>query len=866
MLSNRILSVKPIINYPSLAQIGQTYLMTIDLQPEEDSDWQLEEEEYPVYCSVNSEVFESRAIGEPIVTLHRFGGSYGAASFLLKAEKSNQDERLVVLFRNKWGALIKSIEIENIRVLAKADKHNITPLIKEKISVNENKNTQRSFLQDISDSLDNSSESKHIADIFIEFGLSTTDIVNQWMQNTYLPANLRVEWEARLSQISTETYTASQRYFDRCLERHGLVRVLGMREVVEIESTYTEVNTFNENPLDAFQTADELENSYQQSSQRLQTQTLKTESGIKVVNKTQFLMILGGPGSGKTTFLRKTLLNILRGQNGDYTHERIPILIELKNLIEDSINLIEYLVKELKICAFPMAQEALEKLLEQGKIVILLDGLDEIASDKLENTVQSLESFIDKYDKNQFIITCRPLVYRRRLKRFQDVTIANFGDDQIRSFIQRWFKSRYDDQGKELGDDLWKVIQSPINVGVKELTHTPIFLIFICLVYDRSRTIPRNRSVLFGKATRILLEEWSAEKRIDRDLIYEHLTVELEEIFLSEVAYKSFSEERLFFSKQKLLEEIESFIRKNITPSGTIQATAVLKAIEDQQGIFVQRAVDVYSFSHLTLQEYFVAQYIADNVLQESIVKEYLTDVRWRDVFLLISGLLSEGNDCDNFLLAIESTLQKYVASSRLNDLIRWAKNITSGARSKYKPSLRRSIAIFVVLSLQYVSDMNSVNKGNFDFSIVQNFYDLSVELNSESGSLLSDIFHSLKNLNQNNSFEFLLSLAQTVQEISVFGSNNNIVALLHALDNISLNHRASEASEQSELLIEQAITVWYNILSFEQTSLVLSEEEKTTLSKYAYGTSLLLKVQKASVRVSRSKWKQIEKRILTSV
>ena len=85
MSDSKTLSVKPIVHYPRVAQVGKTYLMTIDLQVEEGFKWESEEEEYPIYCTVNSDLFSSKPIGEPVIILHCFGGSYGEARFLLTA-------------------------------------------------------------------------------------------------------------------------------------------------------------------------------------------------------------------------------------------------------------------------------------------------------------------------------------------------------------------------------------------------------------------------------------------------------------------------------------------------------------------------------------------------------------------------------------------------------------------------------------------------------------------------------------------------------------------------------------------------------------------------------------------------------------
>lgn len=116
---SRTIAVKPIIKYPREAQVGKTYLMTIDLQPEDGFEWQHEEEEYPVYCSVDSNLFSSKPIGEPVIVLHRFGGSYGEAKFLLIANSELGQGNIKVVFINAWGVSIKVLELEQICLVSR---------------------------------------------------------------------------------------------------------------------------------------------------------------------------------------------------------------------------------------------------------------------------------------------------------------------------------------------------------------------------------------------------------------------------------------------------------------------------------------------------------------------------------------------------------------------------------------------------------------------------------------------------------------------------------------------------------------------------------------------------------------------------
>ncbi|NET33816.1 MAG: AAA family ATPase [Cyanothece sp. SIO1E1] len=105
-----LLGVKPIITYPRKAQVGKTYLMTIDLQIE-DGEWQYDEEEYPIYCSVNSTLFSSKPVGEPVVILHRFGGNYGAANFLIKTMVQEVESNIRITLSNRWGFYLQTLII-----------------------------------------------------------------------------------------------------------------------------------------------------------------------------------------------------------------------------------------------------------------------------------------------------------------------------------------------------------------------------------------------------------------------------------------------------------------------------------------------------------------------------------------------------------------------------------------------------------------------------------------------------------------------------------------------------------------------------------------------------------------------------------
>ena len=151
-----------------------------------------------------------------------------------------------------------------------------------------------------------------------------------------------------------------------------------MKERLLLDEIYTAVKLLDENSIRFFTGLDALEETYRAKGKRsFGTNDSGRKDGMNVANAEQYLMVLGGPGIGKSTFLRKIGLETLK-KNGQIHHPCIPVLIELKDFRNDTINLKEKIIDEFLTCGFPEASTFTEASLSQGKLLVLLDGLDEV--------------------------------------------------------------------------------------------------------------------------------------------------------------------------------------------------------------------------------------------------------------------------------------------------------------------------------------------------------------------------------------------------------------------------------------------------------------------------------------------------------
>jgi len=657
-------------------------------------------------------------------------------------------------------------------------------------------------------------------------------------------------------------YTASGEYGKRYLKRHGILKALGMREAVPLQSVYTAVQFLDEQEIRSFESIQNLEEAYRQAKERnFQQQDCKKQEGLKIANQKQYLMVLGQPGAGKSTFLRKIGLEALKGKKGEFKSDRIPVFIELKSFTSSQIDIEKLIVEEFRICRFPSSEQFIAKALEQGKLLILLDGLDEVPTVNTNEVISKIQNFVDRYDKNSFIVSCRTAAYRNNFQRFTDVKLADFDDTQIEQFIGNWFQSEVDKQAGT-GQKCWKLLQKPEYAAAKELAHTPLLLTFLCLIYDRSQNFPNNRSVLYRKALRILLEEWAAEKRIQKEEIYQGLSTELEERLLSEIAYSGFETDKLFFSQREVVEPIKTFLAGNLNAPKHLDGEAVLNAIAVQQGILVERAEDVYSFSHLTLQEYLTAQYIADNNLIEQLVTDHLSDLRWREVFLLVAGLVRAKNGADDLLLLMEKEAQKYINTPKLQGLLQWADAATNGSEGDFKSVGKRALAIAIANPIANPIAIAIVNANAIDNANANAILNAIAMANVNGLPIVYAHVMAFPNF-KTNAYLSLIARAEEFQKIKIFKDVNwtELIAQLTALKDLFPD--ANQSYQTDLAFLDGLLDTWCNALHLNLEIVKLSQEEAEALADYLYANYLIIQCKAAAVRISAKTWKEIESRML---
>jgi predicted NACHT family NTPase len=171
---------------------------------------------------------------------------------------------------------------------------------------------------------------------------------------------------------------------------------------------------------------------------------------------------------------------------------------------------------------------------------------------------------------------------------------------------------------------------------------------------------------------------------------------------LSQIAYRTFATGNYFFKQNEVEQQIREFI-ENLPGARTdedalnLDSEAVLKAIEAQHDLFVERARGIYSFSHLTFHEYFAAREVKEKSHFPAL-GAHLTDKRWREVTLLAVGMVSNADTC---LQQMKQTVDSSLAGDeKLQRFLGWVDEKARSVNTPYKPAAIRAVYFAIDLTL----------------------------------------------------------------------------------------------------------------------------------------------------------------------
>ena len=344
----------------------------------------------------------------------------------------------------------------------------------------------------------------------------------------------------------------------------------------------------------------------------------------------QHLAIIGAPGSGKTTLLKHmalTLVNRKKPYRKTDIPYKLPFLLFLRDFVTAIKNSPTFsLVDAVQSHVIKWGRAAptgwVEHQLNKGNCLILLDGLDEVADPEMRRQIVNwVQQQMITYGKNRFIVTSRPFGYRNNpLSGVTVLEVNPFTPEQIEDFIYNWYlanevmSSQRNDPGihlkaKDGAQDLLRRLRNTPNLFA--LAVNPLLLTMIATVHRYRGSLPGTRIALYAEICEVFL----GKRQEARGLTVELSPAQKIQV-LQPLAYHMMLngiKEIPITRAREVIEEPLKLVSQQLQPE------AFLQLVENTSGLLLEREQELYSFAHLTFQEYLAAMYIRDNKLEDTL-------------------------------------------------------------------------------------------------------------------------------------------------------------------------------------------------------------------------------------------------------
>jgi formylglycine-generating enzyme required for sulfatase activity len=420
-------------------------------------------------------------------------------------------------------------------------------------------------------------------------------------------------------------------------------------------------------------------------------------SALELLDREDRLVLLGDPGSGKSTFVNFVALCLagealglaeanlpllaspLPDEDGEATGERqpwshgglLPVRVVLRDFAAKDLPaeptekatakcLWSYLERETREAGNADFFPQLRADLRDGRGLVLLDGLDEVpeADHRREQIRQAVQDFSTTVGTSRVVVTSRTYAYQNqawRLPGFAEGILAPFSAGQIARFVGLWYEQQEalgrmsKEKALERGELLRRVIFG--SDRLLALAERPLLLTLMASLHAwRGGNLPEKREQLYADAVELLLHTWESQRErspaLNEPSLAEWLRVDRQEVrqVLEELAFAAHGAQPDLQGTADVAEGDLVSGLMHLSRNPDANPKELVAYLRDRSGLLVERGPKVYTFPHRTFQEYLAACHLTGATFPEE-----LADLgrkapgRWREVVLLAGAKAARG-------------------------------------------------------------------------------------------------------------------------------------------------------------------------------------------------------------------------------
>ncbi len=351
----------------------------------------------------------------------------------------------------------------------------------------------------------------------------------------------------------------------------------------------------------------------------------------RAFQKYRLLLVIGDPGSGKTTLTKYYAMHCLDKENNKcrqlgFKEDIFPIYYPLRELefqkeTDEPLPLPRNLAKWSERHILDIPEKQFRTWLQKRKTLVLLDGLDEIGSkEKRRMVCRWLKNMSAGLKNARFVVTSRATGYRK-LDGIEMQTphlradIMDFTLPQQEEFLKKWFRAVFSAQlaSPDMPEKQWaeqqtkradqrsqtiiRFLQKEDNKAVRDLAAAPMLLQIMAILWQKSRHIPETRLALYDAALNYLLVFRDKNKDIDPLLPAE----EARRVLSPTALWMHETLKRDETPKGKMHEFMQPILD---TLAGQPKADAFCEHLRDRAGLIADYDRENYIFRHKSFREY----------------------------------------------------------------------------------------------------------------------------------------------------------------------------------------------------------------------------------------------------------------------
>ena len=418
---------------------------------------------------------------------------------------------------------------------------------------------------------------------------------------------------------------------------------------------------------------------------------------LEMLGREPTQVILGGPGSGKSTILHYAMLmvcqaNVARDMLPLHLQDApIPFLVELRNyMLQKAPDFVSYIVQNIKefYDAIIEAASLITLFGQEGKALVFFDGLDEVFNPaERRQMLDQFQTFAHRYPQTRVVVTSRIAGYNRTAlgtAGFEHYTLLPLTLGQIRHFANQWYQF-YTLEGTERTAQglVQRIIENP---RLLDLAGNPLLLTMMAVIY-KDRDLPNERWRLYQRCAETLLEDWELGKGIEvKDfkltvLVRTAQKAEiLQRVSMYMLEHSQSDRELNAIAYAPLLDIIASYLEEKYQRSrGDAEAIAVdiLHHLMEHTYVLAGIGEGIFGFVHRTFMEYFAACYCQAQFnarksnfawLTRKIFGAHWQGGEWEEVLLLLIAMLhDQGTPIREVVEYLRSKRSKRQAAVPLN-------------------------------------------------------------------------------------------------------------------------------------------------------------------------------------------------------